>query len=228
MPRIGIFDLPLTTLINESTELVLGRIRKVVSITAILEKFSNRSEYLSAVADLEREIERLDRGETDLSIHDGRSLRGRRRKWNLTREDDICLAVAFLEFLAEDRFERSEIENSESFSVTASPQSFDLTPAGNWNALPVLELTAISALSNPSFSDGTRTLILDLDLSPGDMLVIDSEGRTATRNDTENVLNNTVGEFPELAPASATIMYSDETGGGPSASLKVTWRDRWV
>ncbi len=228
MPRIGIFSLPKTTLINESTELVLGRIRKVVSVTTVLEKHGSREAYRTAVSDLEREVERLDRGETDLSIHDGRVLKGRRRKWSLIREDDLCLAVASLEFLAEDRFERSENENSETFSVTASPKSFDLEPDGNWNALPVLELTATVALTNPSFTDGTRILTLNLDLDPGDKLAIDSEARTATKNGTENVLNATSGEFPELAPASASIEYSDETVGGPTGSLEIKWRDRWV
>ncbi|MCA9426346.1 MAG: phage tail family protein [Candidatus Omnitrophica bacterium] len=228
MPRIGTFTLPITTLINEKTELILGRIRKVVSITTVLEKFASRSAYETAVSDLEKEIERLDRGHTDLSIHGGRFLQGRRRKWNLIREDDICLAVASLEFLADDRFERSEEENSETFPVTTSPESFDLSPDGNWNALPILELTATTALTNPSFSDGTRTLPLTLDLDPGDKLVIDSDARTAMKNDTENVLNSTSGEFPQLAPGSASIEYSDETVGSPAGSLTVRWRDRWV
>ena len=228
MPRIGTFEFPLTTLVDERTELVLGRIRKVVKVTLVLEKFSDKSAYEAALSDLEEQVEKLDRGQADLSIHPGRFLSGRRRKWGLVRQDNHCMAVAFLEFLAEDRFERSETENTQSFSVTQSPQSFNLNAGGNWNALPVLELTANASLSDPSFSDGTRTLSIDTDLVTGDQLVIDSESRTVSKNGTENLLGQTTGDFPELTPNASSLDYSDNTAGNPSGTLKVTWRDRWV
>ena len=41
-----------------------------------------------------------------------------------------------------------------------------------------------------------------------------------------------VGPFDEAAfalePGTASIQYSDSTPGGPTASLEVKWRDRWV
>jgi len=228
MARIGTFQLPDATVFDSRCEYVLGRVRRIVKLTSFFTRFANRESFASTLDDLERELERFDRGETDLSIHEGRFLDGRRRKWTLTRDDDRCVGVGVLEILANDRYERSESENQESVSITSSPQVVNLAPSGNWNALPVLELTATVALTNPSFSDGPRTIECNLTLNPGESLALDSEERTAVKNGVTNVLSFVSGEFVELDPGGATLTYQDETGGGPQASLAVKWRDRWV
>lgn len=228
MPRIGSFLFPSTTLAHEKTEFVLDRVRRVLTLVGVLERFPSRAAYLEAVAELEREVERFDRGETDASIRTGRFLKGRRRKWTLVREDDSCLAAVSIEILAEDRFERSETETVALFTVEDSPLELEVEPGGNWTALPRIELTAVTAVSSPAFGDGVRTLAVNLDLAPGDRLAIDSETRTVLLNEAENVLGATTGEFPELTPGGATIHYADQTEGARTATLELSWRDRWV
>jgi len=229
MPRIGTFELDsTTTVIDTRTEFVLGRVRRVTVLTLFLTRFTDRDDFSRTLDDLEKEVERLDRGETDFSIRTGRMLRGRRRKWVLTRDEDRCTAVARLEVLGEDRYEYGETENLVSFSITSSPQNLDLTVGGNWNALPILKLTASGNLADPVFSDGVRTLSCNLSLAAAETLEIDSESRTVTKNGDEDVFPSVTGDFPEPVPGSTSLVYSDSTSGTPSASLEIRWRDRWV
>jgi hypothetical protein len=228
MGRIGTFEFPQTTVVESQTEFLLGRVRRLLRLTAFLTRYASKAEFRQAMADLEREIERFDRGETDLSVSAGRFFKGRRRKWSLTRDEDRCVAVGHLEILTDDRFERSESENEETFSITSSPQSENVTVGGNWNAPAVFTLTAAAALVNPVFTDGTRTLSTEISLGVGETLSLDSENRTAVKNGSTNVLSSVSGDFIELEPGTANIEYSDSTAGGPTASLLVKWRDRWV
>ena len=145
MPRIGDYQLPSTTIVDTRSEYLLGRVRRIVRLTTFLRRYSSKESFREAMEDLEKEIERFDCGETDLSVHTGRSIRGRRRKWTLTRDDDRCLAVGELEVLAEDRFERSETESEQTFSLTTSPQVCGITVGGSWNALPVLHITSVDS-----------------------------------------------------------------------------------
>jgi len=228
MTRIGTFEFPPTTIVDSQTEFVLGRVRRILRLTTFLTRYASKAEFRQSMADLEKEIERFDLGATDLSVNAGRFFKGRRRKWSLTKDEDRCLAVGNLEILTDDRFERSESENEETFPITSSPQSENLTVAGNWNALPVLTLTATAALVDPVFTDGTRTLAATLSLGIGETLELDAENRTATKNGATNVLTSVSGDFIELEPGTANLQYSDSTPGGPAASLEVRWRDRWV
>ena len=63
---------------------------------------------------------------------------------------------------------------------------------------------------------------------PLSAMELDSENRTATKNGTTNALASVSGDFIELDPGEASIEYSDATVGGPTATLEVKWRDRWV
>ena len=229
MPRVGSFVFREETTVAESrTEFVFGRVRRVVTLAGVLNGFSSRSAYEAAIAEVRRELERFDRGETDFSLTAGRFIEGRRRRFDLVRNDAGCFAAVHLEILAADRYERSESESAEVVAIAASPQTVPLEPDGNWPALPRLRLEAVGTIVNPSFSDGTRTLSAALTLAPGDVLELDGENRTASKNGSENVLHLISGEFPEVHPAGTDLEYADETPGGPDATLTVAWRDLWV
>ena len=96
MARIGTFELPTTTVVDSQTEFLLGRVRRLVRLTAFLTRYASKAEFRQSMADLEREIERFDLGETDLSVNSGRFFKGRRRKWSLTQDEVRCLAVGHL------------------------------------------------------------------------------------------------------------------------------------
>src|SRR3970040_132329 len=99
MSRIGTFEFPPTTIVDSQTEFVLGRVRRVLRLTTFLTRYSSKAEFRQAMADLEKEIEHFDLGETDLSVNSGRFFKGRRRKWSLTQDEGRCLAVGELEIL---------------------------------------------------------------------------------------------------------------------------------
>lgn len=227
MARIGTFELPQdSTLADLRTEFVLGRVRRVVRITTVLSRFSGRAAFVAALENLEREIERLDRGETDFSIRAGRLFNGRRRRHEVARDDARCLAALTLEILTEDRFERSETVRTVADSISSSPKILNLATEGNWTALPRVELTFGQPVSEPTLSSGDFSLEILGDFAPGEVLVADSEERVVTRNGT-NILAQTSGDFIELAPGGATLAYS-ATAALHDAAIEVTWRDRWV
>jgi len=229
MARIGTFQFPDdTTVIDLSRRFIRGRDRKISNLTSILNRFSSQADLKQAVRDLRREVERFDQGETDLSVHDGRFLMGRRSRSDIEEHEDRGLAVIRLEVFSDDRYERSETEFQATFNLTTSPQVLNFSPGGNWNTPPTLVLTATATISNPSLTDGERTLTYSGDLLLGELIELDGEKRTATKNGTENVLNDISGEFVELTPDSAALTYTDSSTPAPNATLLVKWRDRWV
>jgi hypothetical protein len=227
MARIGNFQLPVeTTLIDSRTEFVLGRVRRIVRITSVLNRYSTRAAFQSANEALEAEIERFDRGETDLSINPGRFLLGRRRKYEATRDDERCLAAFTLEVLGDNRFERSETLHSFTAAITGSPTVLNLPTGGNWPSLPRIVFSTAVNCSNPAFATSGGSLTVQQIFSGGAILELDSEERTALSG-TTNLLSSVTGDFVELPPGGATLTCSD---GSPthSGSIQVFWRDRWV
>jgi hypothetical protein len=228
MARIGNFELsPTQTVVDSRTEFLLGRVRRLIRITTFLTRFADKADFVQQVAALEKELERFDRGDTDLSIREGRFFKGRRRKWTLTCDETRCLAVGNLEALTDDRYERSETLSTENAILASSPQEIPLTVAGNWPALPILTLAATGALDSPVFTVGSMALTVAVTMAAGEVLTLDCEERTADLAGT-NVLHSVSGDFPELPPGSPILTYTDSSPGGPDATLAVSWRDRWV
>lgn len=224
---IGAFTFPeTTTVVDVRTEFVLGRVRKVVRLSSVLNRFTDRDDYRAAVAQLDAEVERFDRGESNLSIHSGRFLAGRRRKYIATRDEERCVSVVTLEALADDRYERSETLHTSEQPIAASPQTVALDTSGNWESLPRITLTANAALSNPALAGDSGTMTVAVDLDPGDVLVVDSDLRTVTVNGA-NRIQSASGDFPALAPGGGELTYS-ATAATHDSDITVTWRDRWI
>jgi phage-related protein len=226
MIRIGSFNLPqVTTTADSRVEYVLGRVRRVIQITSVLNQFANREVFQSAIESLSREIERFDRGEVEISLQPGRFLRGRRKKHKVEVDEERCLAVMSLEVIADDRFEHSSLR-FHSETITGSPQTFSVVSNGNWNALPQIQYNPTCPVSFTNFYDGTRQMTVIQEMNAPDVLIIDSAKRSVTLNG-ENVLHMTQGDFVELAPGTTHLVYGD-AGSVHTASLYLFWQDRWV
>lgn len=226
MVRIGGYNLPqVTTTVDSRVEYVLGRVRRVIQITAVLSQFTSRAAFQSALQSLSREIERFDRGEVEVSLQPGRYLSGRRRKQKMEVDEEKCLAVLSLEVLADDRFEHGSLR-FHSEAITTSPHSFQVVSNGNWNVLPQIQYTPNCPVTYPLFSDGTHQMTVFLEMSSAEVLILDSVKRSITLNG-ENVLHVAQGDFVELSPGTTHLVYSD-AGSVHTASLYLFWQDRWV
>jgi hypothetical protein len=227
MAHIGSFQFPDdTTLIDSKTEFVLGRVRRLITITTVLRRFAGRSEFQDALAGFEAEIERFDCGEVDLSINPGRYLLGRRRRFSLSKDERSCLAVAALEVLTSDRFERSESLHEFSAPITGSPQTFSIPVDGNWPALPRIQINLNQSVNSLTVSGGGKSMTLPLALSAQDIVVLDSEERSALLNST-NALGSVTGDFVELTASGETLTVTSSPAA-LNGTLSVWWRDRWA
>ena len=206
----------------------LSRVRKEITIHALLDGFQDENALFQAVEKLEKELEKMDQGEESISLKTGRYYTGKRRDYVRLVHEKLGLATVKLVVLTEDRYERSSIVHSTVFSSLNNGWEWDIHPNGNWKSWPVLNLEAGSEMTNPRVDDGSRVFSYNGNLNTGDYLIIDSENHTVKKNDTENVLNDVSGEFPLLEPGGTSLVCSFDGGGSPTGTMTVTYRDIWV
>jgi hypothetical protein len=119
------------------------------------------------------------------------------------------------------------------FSATTVSGSIAAVNVGTFETRPVLTITgpvvapSIAAL----YSDGTvRQLIYTLDLVSGDVLVIDTDARTAVLNGTvsrRRFLTVPAG-WPAI-PAGQSVTYQFQSSTyNATATLAATWRSAWM
>jgi hypothetical protein len=218
--QLNSLSLPPNTAASEKLEELGGRDGRVILLTGVI-----------TGANLEAQLDALlaaasESAYVPLSLRTGRHFLVRRtvfeRELHLRRQ-----AASFKLTLETDSpFEEAEVESSVPWPVSASGATLELAPAGNAETLPRLTLTATGTLIAPAISDGTRTLRYTGTLAAGDTLVIDAEAATVTLN-LDDVTPYTEGELPRLAPASATLTYTDDPDSSHGAFITVAWRERW-
>ncbi len=229
MTSVGDFTFPeRRTVVTVRTREVLSRVRREIEIVSLFCSYASLSQLESDLEALEGALERFDRREAGLSLHPGRYLMGWRRDWQKLIEPQARAASIRLLALTDDRFERSVEEHVLNVSITQQNQATPVSQAGNGLAFPRFLLTATGTLINPSFSDGSRTLTCNVQLSPGETLEIDSDRRSVLKNGTTNVLSQTSGEFPLLEPGGGELVYADDAASSHLGSLEIRYRDLWV
>ncbi len=229
MTSVGDFTFPeRRTVVTVRTREVLSRVRREIEIVSLFCSYASLSQLESDLEMLEGELERFDRREAGLSLHPGRYLMGWRRDWQKLIEPQARAASIRLLALTDDRFERSIEEHVLNVSVAQQSQATPVSHAGNGWAFPQCSIAATGTLINPSFSDGSRTLTCNVQLSPGETLQIDSDRRSVLKNGTANVLSQTLGEFPLLEPGGGELVYADDAASSHLGSLEIRYRDLWV
>jgi hypothetical protein len=229
MTRIGELVLPGRVWVQESTvEFVLGRVRRVVRIQGLADRFASRSESQSFVNQLAAEVERFDQGEASLSINPGREFRGRRRRFRLAADPDIGRVVFSLEVHARDRFEFNEETSQALIGITQVNGTIPLTSTGNHSTPANLLLTCWSEMVNPSFGDGSHILRVNTTFLPGETLEIRGEDQTILGNGDRNLLALSEGEFPDIGTGETALYWQSESVSKPTADLLITWRDCFI
>lgn len=229
MVALGSFTFPEhRTFVRVRTREVLSRVRKEIDIYSLLIHYASLEALRADLEALEGELEKFDRGEASLSIHESRYFMGRRRDLQRFVEPRHLAATVHVLVLTEDRFERSTEEHQETLEFSQSGQSIVVSQAGNGLAFAKFLLTAGGNLVEPQISDGTRSVVFEASLGSGDTLELDGDARTAVKNSTENVLHLVSGEFPLLSPGNTTITYTDDATSSHTGTLQVKYRDLWV
>jgi hypothetical protein len=161
-----------------------------------------------------------------LSLRAGRRLWVRRVQFSRDVSPSTRVGSFVLVVEAKSPFEESIDTRITEWPITTQEAELGLLAGGNACALPVLEVVASGTLMNPSFSDGTRSLLFSGTVQDGETLLLDSvEGRATLEG--QDVTAYTSGVFPRISPGGSTLRWSDSPGSSHHANVTVTLRDRW-
>lgn len=208
-------------------EEALSRVRKSIRIDAILGPFDSIPAAQSEIDDLEGQLALLDQGLADVRIHADRFYLAHRKEYERSLEERTLTASVHMVLLTDDAFERGGQIETHLLNIADGVTEIIITQDGNIDALPVLTVHALDVIVNPALSDGQRTWTYTGTLSPGDVLVADSDRRTAIRNGTANVLNQVAGDFIRLSPGVTRITWSEAASSSHQATLIIQYRSLW-
>lgn len=212
------------TAVKERLEEVGGRNERRIEISGLIAG-------KNAVSAIEAELDAiLDAASPDvtvsLSLRAGRQLAVRRSAFTRGIRADALLGSFTLELAAEDPFEESQTLNTVSWSITASGATKAVSSSGSMFSKPVISLLAIGAVINPAFSDGVRTIRYEGSIADGQQIVFDAT-RSVVLLDDVDVTPYTVGLFPIIEPEGTVLTYTDDAASSHTASVSISYRDRW-
>ena len=218
------FD-PAATTVRETHEEVGGRRERVIEISGVVVGGSSEAAIHDALDAILNEASTEDYS-AELSVRPGRRMFVRRAEFVRNVSAESLTGSFALKLAARDPFEESTALHSAAWPITASGATLDLSTSGNAPALLAARLTAAGTIVNPSFSDGTRTLVYNGTLSTGNVLEFDGVLGTVSLNG-DDVLPYVSGVFPQIDPAGSTLTYVDDAASSHDADVTVEYRDRW-
>ena len=226
MIKIGSFSFPSnTTWWRSMTVEALSKERREIIVEAIIAAPADPTELHRQIEELQREVERLDRGEATISLHEGRFFAGRRRELSIAPCRQGNAARVQLTVLTLDRFERSEILHRESADLQPPTNSMRVLNRGNHSTPPSFDIQPSGSVSGLELDVGSERMTYNGALGPGDHLLVDSENNRATLNEATNV-THLVDMFPWLSPGwSGVAIHVSGPGNG---TFTISYRDLWV
>ena len=211
------------TAVEERYEEIGGQDARLVVLTGILAGadslmgLENSLDALGAAASEEK---------TPLILREGRCLWVRRTGFRREIMRDALTAKFILKLTAADPCEESLALQTVNWNVTASGQVKSFSSGGNREALPQIALTAIGDIIAPGFTDGTRTISFSETVPDGKTLTLNTATGKAFLED-EEVTPYTNGVFPWITSPSGVLQFLDDDASSHTASVVVTYRDRW-
>ena len=161
-----------------------------------------------------------------LSLRPGRRLWVRRVQFSRDVSPSTRVGSFVLVVEAKSPFEESVEARITEWPITTQEAELGLLTGGNACALPILTVVASGTLANPSFSDGTRSILFSGAVQDGEALVLDcGEGRATL--DGLDVTAYTSGLFPRIAPGGTTLCWADSPDSSHHANVTISLRDRW-
>ncbi len=175
--------------------------------------------------ELREEIERFDRGQANLSLHENRFFEGRRRELKIAPSPREDAARVQLRILTLDRFERSTELHTHSADLQPPTNTVRLLNRGNHATPPLITIQPSGTIESFTLNIDAAELTYEGGLGSGDRLSLDSEANTALLNDTENV-THLVDQFPWLDSGwnRAAVVVS----GAANGLMQIEYRDLWV
>jgi len=161
-----------------------------------------------------------------LALRPGRRLWVRRIQFR--RDVSASTRVGSFVLVVETKtpFEESVEAQTIPWAIASQEAELIVSTAGNAPALPALAIVASGTVINPSFSDGTRTILFEGAVQDGETLVLDSgEGKATLEG--QDVTAYTSGLFPRVSPSGTTLRWADDPGSSHTANVTVGLRDRW-
>jgi hypothetical protein len=220
---IGDVTLPETMVtVREEYEEVGGRDARRLRVSGLLPA--------TTLSQLQQQMEQLVQRsfETQLAVvlRPGRVLWARRAR--LFHEPCIAAGLSGFTLVLEvpDIFEYSEAEHAETWTVSAAPVSRSFATVGNASALPVCFAQSAAEWTEPSWSDGTRTLTYTGTVPAGTVLRLDASARRVTL-DGDDVTPYVTGEFPEIMTPSGVLTFTCAEALTEPVLMEVRYRHRW-
>ncbi len=211
--------------VREQHDEVGGRDERSITISGLI---LNKSTVASIESELDAILNAASAEDyaAALSIRAGRRLWVRRKKFTRDLVRENLTGSYTLELEARDPYEESTSETTIDWDLTASGQTQAATAAGNVFSKPRIELIADGDVVNPQFGDGTRAIAYMGTVADGEELIFDAESRAVTLEG-EDVTPYTIGLFPQIAPGGTTLTYTDDASSSHTASVTLSFRDRW-
>lgn len=213
------------TTVREKLEEVGGRNERRITLSGLVLGEST-------VADIEARLDAiLDAASLEdytgvLSLRAGRRLQVRRDAFKRELRPEELVGAFTLELSARDSFEESIATTTVNWTIAASGATLNVTPLGTTDAQPIIALTAVGTLIDPTLSDGLRAMAYSGTVANGESLVFDASARKVSLAGAD-VTPYTTGEFPRLAPEGTTLTFTDAVGSSHAASATVQFRNRW-
>jgi hypothetical protein len=213
------------TAFAESLEEVGGRNEQVITVSGVV---LGESSLVGVEARLDAIVDAasVEDYSAVLSLRTGRRMLVRRNSFRREVARDSLVGSFTLELAAKSPFEEAVSEVSSGWTVTASGQTKAVTAVGNVFSLPRITLVATGSIVDPSFGDGTRTILYSGVVADGETLAFDGAAGVATLEGVD-VTPYTTGEFPRVSPEGTTLTYVDDAGSSHTAAVTVAYRDRW-
>lgn len=161
-----------------------------------------------------------------LSLRSGRRLWVRRVQFSRDVSPSTRVGSFVLVVEAKSPFEESVETRITEWPITTQEAELGLLTGGNACALPILTVVASGTLMNPSFSDGTRSILFSGTVQDGETLMLDCVEGHATLEG-QDVTAYTAGVFPRISPGGTTLRWADSPGSSHHANVTITLRDRW-
>ena len=212
------------TSVTDTVDEVAGRTERTFVVSGLIVGKTTADDIeseLDSIADAASENRWI-----TFSIQSGREIIVERTE--MSRRVDAAERVGSftLRLAAADPFERSSTVTEIVWSVTSSGDTKQVDTDGNVHSEPRIEMGASGDVVNPTFSDGERTIQYPGTVADGETLAIDGPARTVTLEN-DDVLPYTTGEFPRVSPEDTTLTYTDDASSSHTASVTVSYRDRW-
>lgn len=212
------------TSVTDTVDEVAGRTRRIFVVSGLI---VDKTTETDIVAELDAIADAVSEGRwVSFSVRPGRDFTVERIEMSRRVDTRELIGAFTLRLGARDPFERDTTDTHISWPVSSSGSAKTFTSGGNVFSEPTIAIESSGDVINPSITDGSRTFKYWGTVADGETLLFDAAARTVTL-DGKDVMPYTTGEFPRVSPEGTTLTYTDAASSSHTASVTVSWKNRW-